>query len=38
LRSKTRSRRVFAIVMLILSFAVIGHMIVDIGQQFFGWK
>ena len=38
LRSETRSRRVFAIVMFILSFAVVGHMIVDIGQQFFGWK
>jgi hypothetical protein len=38
LRSETRSRILFGIVMMILSFAVVGHMIVDIGQQFFGWK
>jgi len=37
-RSDRRSRRVFAVVMFILSLAVVGHMIVDIGQQFFGWK
>jgi len=38
LKSDRRSRRVFGIVMVILSFAVFGHMIVDIGQWLFGWK
>jgi nicotinamide riboside transporter PnuC len=32
LRSDGRSKRVFRIVMVILSFAVFGHIIVDIGQ------
>ncbi len=38
LGSDRSSRRVFRIVMGVLGFAVVGHMIVDIGQWLFGWK